>query len=57
MQKVNRDVRILERYIDYLHEQAKMWRKFYKTCNVCLKDVERDKQSLEDEYVFPDKKQ
>lgn len=48
MEKIDRDVRIKLKYCDYLKEQAALWCRFYNRANTCLKDVEKDKEVLED---------
>ena len=48
MQKIDRNTRILLEYCDYLRNQAALWRRFYNRANACLKEVEKDKEALED---------
>ena len=48
MEKKDRNTRILEDYIKYLREQVAFYKKFYKRANFCLKDVEKDKEEVED---------
>ena len=48
MEKVDRNTRILQDYIVYLKEQAALYKNFYQRANTCLKEVEKDKEIMED---------